>query len=66
MQRFRHAWAMAAMVAVVIGTGHGLVGAQGFANPTLTRQYFRVDTEPAQTKRGRLVLRGYLYNLSPF
>jgi hypothetical protein len=66
MRAFRQAWMMAVAVAIMMTAGPGGVGAQNFGTSALGAQYFRVDTEPATTTRGRIVLRGYVYNLSPF
>jgi len=51
---------------VALGGFHGLVAAQNFGGPSVTEQYFRVDAEPALTRKGRPVLRGYVHNRSAF
>lgn len=61
MRKFRQALALAAAVAVGMAAQHGLASAQYFGASAL-----RVESEPAQTKRGRPVVRGYVYNLSPY
>jgi len=40
--------------------------AQNFVAATNGSQFFRVDAEPGQTRKGRPIVRGYVYNTSPY
>lgn len=54
-------------VALTLGitAGHGLARAQNFGTP-ISEQYFRIESESGQTRKGQPVLRGYVYNLMPY
>jgi hypothetical protein len=61
MRKFRQALALAAAVTVGMAAGHGRARAQYFGASAL-----KVESESAQTQRGRPVVRGYVHNLSPY
>jgi hypothetical protein len=64
MPRFREVLAVLA-AAVMMGEASGVAGAQNFATAP-AQQFFRVESQSARSKGDRLVLRGYVYNLSPY
>jgi hypothetical protein len=64
MRRFREVLVILA-VAVVTGQGSGVARAQNFGTAP-EQQFFRVESQPARGKGDRLLVRGYVYNLSPY
>jgi|SRR5215470_6733400 len=51
---------------LVTAGGSGPARAQNFSAAINSSEFFRVEAEGGQTRRGRLVVRGYLYNRSPY
>ena len=66
MGRVRDVLALVAAV-VVLGAGSsGVARAQNFVAAPNGPQFFRIEAEPAQARSGRPLVRGYVYNLSPY
>ena len=65
MRRPGRSLAFAVALTVGFSAGHGMAGAQNFGTPA-GEQYFRIESESGQTKKGQPVLRGYVYNLMPY
>ena len=65
MRRFHVVVVILAAAVVVLGSGErpGVARAQNFAP---AQDFFRVESESARGKGNRLLVRGYVYNLSPY
>ena len=65
MRRLSQAVVLAVALSAGMVAVNGVARAQNFGTP-VAEQYFRVESESAETKSGRPILRGYVYNLTPY
>lgn len=66
MGRVRDVLALVAAIVVLTGGGSGLARAQNLVGAPNGSQFFRIEAESARGRSGRPLVRGYVYNLSPY
>ena len=67
MRNVRSGLAAVAVLAAVSLGGVSMGRAQNLGATSVVQQHFRIEAQPAQTnKKGQPVVRGYVYNVSPY